>query len=240
MTGSLQTEALHRVLGSEQNLWHFANYVFSFLTTPSRNWRSMKCLLFVCLSLFFVCFVFLMDPESRILIKSDFVYLPASGLWQTFCNMKTVLDPVNQWIRETLWENKAQRPATQPEFWIVTLRLENKWFCQNRKRAWTFMIWGSALMKRTLNYKHKLGHKTLKKVRVGWFERIALNHVYYHMWNRSSVQVRCMRQGAQGQCTGMTLRDGMGREVGGTIRMGNTCTPMADSCQCMAKPTTIS
>ena len=38
-----------------------------------------------------------------------------------------------------------------------------------------------------------------------------------------------MRQGAQGWCTGMTLRDGMGREVGGRVRLGNTCTPMADS-----------
>ena len=37
----------------------------------------------------------------------------------------------------------------------------------------------------------------------------------------------------------MTLRDGMGREVGGGFRMGNTCTPVADSCQCMAKITTI-
>ena len=46
-----------------------------------------------------------------------------------------------------------------------------------------------------------------------------------------------MRQGAQGWCTGMTLRDGMGREVGEGFRMGNTCTPMADSCQCMAKTT---
>ena len=45
-----------------------------------------------------------------------------------------------------------------------------------------------------------------------------------------------MRQGAQGWCTGMTLRDGMGREAGGGFRMGNTCTPMADSWQCMAKP----
>ena len=26
---------------------------------------------------------------------------------------------------------------------------------------------------------------------------------------------------------------------GGGFRMGNTCTPMADSCQCMAKTTTI-
>ena len=31
-----------------------------------------------------------------------------------------------------------------------------------------------------------------------------------------------MRQGAQGWCTGMNLRDGMGREVGGRVRMGNT------------------
>jgi len=48
-----------------------------------------------------------------------------------------------------------------------------------------------------------------------------------------------MRQGAQGWCTGMTLRIGMGREVGGRFRMGNTCTPMANSCECMAKTTTI-
>ena len=44
---------------------------------------------------------------------------------------------------------------------------------------------------------------------------------------------------AQGWCTGKTQRDGMGGEVGGGIRMGNTCKSMADSCQCMAKPTTI-
>ena len=41
---------------------------------------------------------------------------------------------------------------------------------------------------------------------------------------------------AQGWCTGMTQRDGMGREVERGLRMGNTCTPMADSCQYMAKP----
>ena len=29
----------------------------------------------------------------------------------------------------------------------------------------------------------------------------------------------------------------MGKEVGGAFRMGNTCTPVADSCQCLAKPT---
>ena len=45
-----------------------------------------------------------------------------------------------------------------------------------------------------------------------------------------------MRQGALGWCTGMTQRDGMGKEVGGGFRMGNTCTLVADSCQCMTKP----
>ena len=44
---------------------------------------------------------------------------------------------------------------------------------------------------------------------------------------------------ALGWRTGMTQRDGMGREVGGGFRMGNTCKSMADSCQFMTKTTTI-
>ena len=39
---------------------------------------------------------------------------------------------------------------------------------------------------------------------------------------------------AQGWCTGKTQRDGMGRELGGGFRIGNTCKSMAESCQCMA------
>ena len=37
-----------------------------------------------------------------------------------------------------------------------------------------------------------------------------------------------MIQGAQGWYTRMTLRDGMGRGLGGGFRMGNTCTLMVD------------
>ena len=44
---------------------------------------------------------------------------------------------------------------------------------------------------------------------------------------------------ARAWCTGMTQRDGMGREVGRGFRMGKTCKSMADSCPCMAKNTTI-
>ena len=44
---------------------------------------------------------------------------------------------------------------------------------------------------------------------------------------------------AQTWCTGKTQRDRVEREVGEGIGMGNTCKSMADSCQCMAKTTTI-
>ena len=40
-------------------------------------------------------------------------------------------------------------------------------------------------------------------------------------------------------CTGKTQRNWVEREVGAGIGMLNTCNSMADSCQCMTKPTTI-
>ena len=91
--------------------------------------------------------------------------------------------------------------------------------------------------KRDTVVKNRLLRTLWEKVMVGRFERIALKHVYYHLWNRLPVDVWCMRQGAQGWCTGITLS--MGREVGEGFKMGNTCTPMAESCQCRAKTTTI-
>ena len=42
--------------------------------------------------------------------------------------------------------------------------------------------------------------------------------------------------GCLGLGTGMIQRDDMGWKVGEGFRIGNSCTPMADSCQCMAKP----
>jgi len=54
---------------------------------------------------------------------------------------------------------------------------------------------------------------------------MALKHVYYYMCNESPIQVRCMIQGACGWCTGMTQRDGMGREVGGGSGWGTHVHP---------------
>ena len=65
---------------------------------------------------------------------------------------------------------------------------------------------------------------------------ISLKYVYYHIRNESPVQVRCRIQEAWGWWAGMTQRDGMGREVGEGFRIGNMCTPVADSWWCMAKP----
>ena len=45
-----------------------------------------------------------------------------------------------------------------------------------------------------------------------------------------------MKKDTQSQRTGTTQRGGMGREVGGGVQgEGDTCTPVADSNQCMAK-----
>ena len=75
-----------------------------------------------------------------------------------------------------------------------------------------------------------------ERERVELFGRMALKHVYYHVGNESPVYVRCRIQHAWGWCTGMTQGDVMGREVGRGFMFGNTCTPVVDSCQCMAKP----
>ena len=45
-----------------------------------------------------------------------------------------------------------------------------------------------------------------------------------------SENVGLMILDAWGWCTGMTQRDGMGREEGERFRMGNTCIPVVDSC----------
>ena len=72
--------------------------------------------------------------------------------------------------------------------------------------------------------------------RVGRFGRMALKHVYYHVRNESPVYVQYRIHDAWGWCTGMIQRDVMEWEVGGGFRIGNSCTPVADSCQCMARP----
>ena len=75
-----------------------------------------------------------------------------------------------------------------------------------------------------------------EREKVGWFWRLALKHVYYHVRNESPVYVPYRIQDAWGWYTKMIQIDDTGWEVGGRFRIGNSCTPVADSCQCTAKP----
>ena len=97
----------------------------------------------------------------------------------------------------------------------------------DRIMSWYF-IFKINTAKETLMYRTVLW--TLwERERVGWFGRMALKHVKYHVWNKLPVQVRCTILDAWGWCTGTTQRDSMGREEGGGFRMRNTCIPVADS-----------
>ena len=56
---------------------------------------------------------------------------------------------------------------------------------------------------------------------------------------RNQTQKLFYSNSARAWCTGKIKRDWVEREVGGGIGMGNTCKSIADSRQCMTKPTTI-
>ena len=74
---------------------------------------------------------------------------------------------------------------------------------------------------------------------MGCFERTASKHVYYLGWKQITSPGWMHETSVRGWCTEKTQRDGVERKVGGGIGMENTCKSMADSCQCMTKPTTI-
>ena len=61
-----------------------------------------------------------------------------------------------------------------------------------------------------------------------WENGIETCRISYVKWIASPGLI--MIQDARGWCTGMTLRDGTGREVGGGFRMRKMCTLVEDSC----------
>ena len=95
----------------------------------------------------------------------------------------------------------------------------------------------------TLYAKQKKTHRCTEQTfglwetaRVGCFERIAcILSIVKQITSPGGMH----ETSAQAWCTGKTQRNWVEREVGGGIGMGNTCNSIADSCQCMTKPTTI-
>ena len=64
-----------------------------------------------------------------------------------------------------------------------------------------------------------------EKARVGCSERIALKQVYYQGWNRSPVQVGCMRQGLRADVLGRPRGIGWGGRQEGVSGLGTHVNP---------------
>ena len=75
-----------------------------------------------------------------------------------------------------------------------------------------------------------------EKARVGCFERTAC---IFSIVKQITSPGGMHETSARAWCTGKTQKNWVEREVGGGIGMGNTCNSMADSCQCMTKPTAM-
>ena len=67
-------------------------------------------------------------------------------------------------------------------------------------------------------------HSSILAWEVPWIEELG------GLQSTGHKEVRCMILDAWGWCTGMTPRDGTGREEGGGFRMGNMRIPVVDSC----------
>ena len=70
--------------------------------------------------------------------------------------------------------------------------------------AWNLSHWTTREVPTLLLLKSDTKHiarSLWEKTRVGWFERIALKHVYYHMWNRSKFNAwdKALKASALGQ-----------------------------------------
>ena len=57
-------------------------------------------------------------------------------------------------------------------------------------------------------------------MRVGWFERIALKHVYYHSKTDGRCQVQCVKQGTQSQRSRATQRNRVAKGRGRWVQEG--------------------
>ena len=77
-----------------------------------------------------------------------------------------------------------------------------------------------------------------EKARVGCWENSIETSILSRVKQITSPGWMC-ETSAQGWCTGKTQRYRVEWEMGGEIGMGNTCNSMADSYQCMTKPTTV-
>ena len=93
--------------------------------------------------------------------------------------------------------------------------------------------------KRDTDVQNSLLEKSVREGKGGMFRKNSIEICILSRVKQITSPGQMHETSARAWCTGKTQRDWVEKEVGGGIGMGNTCKPMADSCQCMAKTTTI-
>ena len=105
--------------------------------------------------------------------------------------------------------------------WVITPSwLSAGFLIRTFADSYVFMRGKKCRTDETISKKKKAGWLTLLGFKTH-YKAIVNKTVWYYQKTYTQVSVR--------------KRDGMGREVGAGLRMGNMCTPVADSCWCMAK-----
>ena len=85
---------------------------------------------------------------------------------------------------------------------------------------------GNSIFLKKFSRSHVLGEKT--ESFSSSFKKISFESFHSDLQREGSIQKNISKRMNRVQ-----------REVGGGIGMGNTCNSMADSCQCMTKPTAM-
>ena len=75
-----------------------------------------------------------------------------------------------------------------------------------------------------------------ERARVGWSERIALKQVYYQLWNKSPIQVGCMRQVLMAGALAWAREMGWGRRWEGGSGWGTHVNPWLIHVKVWPKP----